>query len=508
MTTPSDGMMGTGVVGTAAPTWCKLCTHEFPAGSIRWDFDRHAVETHGMPDSSDLLTAWGPARQAMARHLTDTGNAERLIDRHGSDLLFVNGEWYVWDGKRFRKDATGEIHRRARETGRAIYVEASIAPDTAERKATADWAKRTEARERQHSMIKLAESDSRVARRIEELDADSLLLTVNNGTLDLKSGTLRPHERSDLITKLAPVSFDPDATAPAFTAFLDRVLPDAEVREYLQRYIGYGLTASAEEERMLMLEGSGANGKSTLIEILRKLLGDYAVSSKSEILLSNRDTGGGESIARLAGARIVFVDESAAGRRLDAEKLKTLTSPGTRQARHLYRNSFEFQVTHKLIFATNHRPDLDADDEGAWRRTDVMPFSVTIPENERDPRLRAKLERELPGIMNWALVGCLRWQQVGLKPPTQLRAAAKEYREENDAIGRFLAECTEPKGAAPAGRLYHAYVNWCEANSERPLTQTSFGRAMKKRPGLACERTGKVRLYVGVRLPGDAEVTG
>lgn len=444
---------------------------------------------------------------------TDTGNAERLISRHGRDLRFVAGlGWHVWDGRRWSRDETGEVHRRAKDTVKSIYGEAARCDEPAIRKALADWGKKSESREKRAAMVALAQHERNVAIRSEQLDADGWAFNVANGTIDLRTGELRPHRREDLHTKVSPVVFAADAPCPLWDAFLARVVPDAEVRTFLQRFAGYSLTASAREHCLLFAHGGGRNGKGVLLLTLRTMLGDYAVKAPRGLLTTSR--AGNEKhpteLMTLRGARMSWCSELNENDAWDESKVKDLASDDPVTAHYMRCDDITFSPTHKLWIAGNHKPRVRGNDEGIWSRLRLVPFDVTIPAEERDPELPAKLSSELPGILAWAIRGCLDWQAHGLGSPAAVVKATTDYRESENVIGRFIADRCDvgAEYEVTSSRLYQAFVAWCEEQGERSGTQRKFGEALLKR-GLKTgrESTGaRSRRWNGLRLANPGTI--
>jgi putative DNA primase/helicase len=290
---------------------------------------------------------------------------------------------------------------------------------------------------------------------IHDYDRDGWALTVDNGTLDLRTGTLRPHRREDLITKLAPVAYDPAATAPTWTRFLERVQPEPALRTWLQKRTGYLLTADTREQDLELFIGRGSNGKTTYLVTLRALLGDYAKSTRAETLLEKIGGTIPNDVAALRGARFVYATEPDVQKRLVEALLKHLTGGDPMTARFLYREFFEFTPTFKVVLSANHQPILEGTEHALWRRIRLVPWMVVIPDAEQDKTLVDTLATELPGILRWAVEGCLRWQQEGLVPPAQIRQATQRYRRSLDRLGRFIAEeCVrEPTAEETAATL-------------------------------------------------------
>jgi putative DNA primase/helicase len=351
-------------------------------------------------------------------------------------------------------------------------------------------------------MVELAKSEPGVPVTPERLDADPWVLNVCNGTLDLRTGHLRPHARADLLTKLAPVTYDPGALCPTWEAFLSRILAgDVALIRFVQKVIGYSLTGSTQEQCLFILYGAGANGKSTLIQTISALLGDYARQTPTESLLVQRGDGVRNDLARLQGARFVSAVEVEGGRRLAEALVKQLTGGDTITARFLYGEHFEFQPMFKLWLAVNHKPVVQGTDHAIWRRLRLIPFTVTIPAAEQDKRLTEKLRAELPGILRWAVEGCLAWQQEGLAPPTAVKRATGDYRAEMDVIAAFIRDCcvVEPQRQVSTSELYAEYRGWCEQMGESAVTQKAFGTALRER-GCTPGRTSGGRLWVGIAL--------
>lgn len=435
--------------------------------------------------------------------LTDVGNAERLVHRHGADLRYVHGwhRWLVWDGRRWALDETGEAVRRSVETVRAIATFANDL-DGDDRKRMMQHALGSERDARLRAALSLAESIDGVPVLHDDLDADPFLLNVLNGTVDLRTGELRSHDRGDLISKLAPVAYDPAARAPRFEAFLNRILPDAELRAFVLALLGYSLTGETGEQILAMLYGSGANGKTTLLELIRDLLGDYGQQAPAETFLERRDTIPND-VARLRGARFVAATETGEGRRLNEVLVKRMTGGDTMTARFLRAEFFEFRPRFKVWLATNHKPEIRGTDEAIWRRIRLVPFAVTIPEEERDPHLGANLRDELPGVLALAVQACLNWQAHGLPTAAAVSAATSEYRTESDALGRFVDDACvlHPDAKAKATDLYSRFAYWCQANGEHALSKQAFGRRLSEH-GFTQARTnalGRHWLGVGIR---------
>jgi putative DNA primase/helicase len=318
------------------------------------------------------------------------------------------------------------------------------------------------------------------------------------------------HRREDLITKLAPVEYDPEAAAPTWAAFLERVLPD-EVRAFFQRAAGYSLTGDTSEQVMFINHGPGANGKSTAQEAIAAALGDYALRTPTEMLLAKRAGGIPNDIARLKGARFAAASETEEGRRLAESLVKDLTGQDTISARFMRAEWFDFRPTHKLWLSTNHKPEVRGTDEAIWRRIRLVPWTQTIPPAEQDKKLLAKLRKELPGILAWLVRGCLMWQREGLRPPDEVRKATGRYRAEMDVLAAFIdEECiVAERATATAKALYAAYKAWCDENGERPESQRRFGGRLKERGFDSARMTTGARKgaveWRGIGLAGGPE---
>lgn len=448
----------------------------------------------------------------------DLGNAHRLHRLFGDDLCYVSRlGWYIWDKRRWHEDHTGEVHRRIHRMARAIeglavelFAEASKATAEDERKRLQNeaqmylsWARKSQSEARIRACAEVARTLEEIAITSEVLDTDPLLLTTLGGTLEGKGLQLREHRREDRITKLANASCDRNAKAPTWDSFLDRILPDRAVRDFLQRAIGYSLTGETGEQCMFVCHGMGANGKSTLLETFRYVLGDYAVHVQADTLMAiGRGRGADNDLMRLRGARFVTAIETGEDKRLDEPRIKSLTGGDTVTARLLYREPVEFKPVAKIWLATNHRPEVTGTDDAIWRRLRLIPFEVQIPEAERDHGLAARLRAEANGILAWMIRGCLQWRKHGLRPPEAVLAATSEWRADSDEVARFVGECCEviESVRVQSGHLYASYAEWARAQGNRePLTRTAFGRRLTE-SGFVESRTSNARYRKGIGL--------
>lgn len=431
----------------------------------------------------------GPGGRVADRHnpggpdgwpLTDLGNAERLVAAHGEDLRYCHPwrSWLSWDGKRWNLDDTGAVERRAKDTVRSMYHRLADIENREDARSLFKWAQKSESSGAARSMLSLAESEPGIPVRPGDLDLDPWLLNVANGTLDLRTGKLRPHRRADYFTKLSPVAYDPDAQCPQWLRFLGHTFAgDAELIEFVRRAIGYSLTGLTREQCLFLCHGPGRNGKSTFLKTVAAVLGeDYAQQAPAETLLTRDNRGATNDIARLRGARLVTAVETPEGRRLDENLAKQLTGGDKITARELYKEFFEFTPVLKLWIATNHRPEIRGTDLAIWRRIRLIPFEVIIAEEETDEDLGEKLLTELPGILAWAVAGCLAWQADGLRAPAAVVEATNKYRAEMDQVGRFIEErCdTGPASSSKAAALFEAYRTWATDSGEYPVTARKF----------------------------------
>lgn len=442
--------------------------------------------------------------------LTDAGNAERFAARHGHAVRYVHGwgRWLLWDGSRWAPDERGEVRGLMVETVRSMLAEAQGAASSEDAKRVARHALTSERRDRIMAALDLAGSLAPIAVAPDDLDRDPDAINVANGEIDLRRGWLLPQVPGHLCTKLAPVPYDPDATCATWEAFLARVLPDPGVRAYVQRAVGYCLTGNVGEHCLFFCYGLGANGKSTFLEIVREMMGEgeYAKAAQPDLLLSKHQERHAVELADLRGMRLATTIEAGEGRAWDETRVKWLTGGDTIAARLMYGNPFSFQPTHRFWIAANHKPRVNGTDLGFWRRVHLIPWTVTIPEGERDPDLRAKLRAEIQGILRWAVEGCLSWRREGLCPPPAVVAATKEYRAGEDVIGVFLDECTTPGERVTQPALYEAYRQWADRSGERRLTARAFGDAIEDRGHERSRSHGRTWI-VGLGLRSDGEAS-
>ena len=440
--------------------------------------------------------------------LDDTGNAYRFRDRYRDRIRynFARDSWMVWDGRRWRVDETSAVKRMADDLLYDLLSEAQRAEDA----ALVKHIRRSMSSKNKEAMLKEARHLEGVPIYPAQLDRYRHVINLPNGVIHLKKGgELRPHNPEYYLSKMAGTPYDPDAACPRWLAFLEDVtLGDREMIRYLQVLCGYCLTGSTQEQCMYFLHGNGRNGKSTFMDVLARVLGDYAVNAQPETLMVRDKTGGTQArgdIARLEGARMVSTFEPNAGFRLDEGMVKQMTGGDLITARYMYKAEFEFRPEFKILMATNYKPEIRGTDDGIWRRVRLIPFEAAIPEDRVDPRLPEKLAEELPGILGWMLEGAKIWYQEGRFPTCQrIDGASQEYRREMDHLAQFLSAGVLPQegGAVKAVDLYACYTAWAKEEGYRyPKSASRFGAEMKKK--LKSHRGGKGVYYDGVALTDE-----
>lgn len=456
--------------------------------------------------------------------LSDAGNGERLAARHHKRIRYVTdlGKWLVWDDLAQvwqYDDDLARMRSLAVETARHLAVETVAGGGGADTRAKiAVHAIKSENLERINAAIKLAQSSELVRIESRELDPDPYLFGAADCTIDLRTGKSRKPDPADLITRQSPITYDPKAKAPRFLAFLAQVQPDPEMQEFMHRLLGYFITGLTREQTTYFFYGTGENGKSKLAEIVIEAMGTYAQIAGGDLLLaSNTEASSGAphpELLRMRGIRFTKCLETDEGRRLNESIMKQLTGEDKVAARGLYTNtSVEFMPVVKIITATNHLPRLRGQDRGLKRRIKVVPFTQTFSKDDGTANvdLMSELMAELPGILAWLVQGAKKYIAKGITYPEAVKRATFGYFEENDPIGKFLAEqcvTVDPEfltysrvAETPATPIFNAYETWAQANGYRSvhiLNSTAFGIKLKDR-GLIAHKRGTVH-RVGVRL--------
>jgi len=455
-------------------------------------------------------------------HTTDAGNAQRLAALHGKNIRYshVAQKWFIWDGTRWRKDETGRIMELAKHAAREIYREASKEPDMDRRKRIAAHGASSENAGRIRAMISLTQSEPGIPAQMELFDRDNHMLNVKNGTINLKTGELMPHRREDMITRLIPIEYDPEAKCPRWDQFLREVMiePNGGLKvDFLKNFIGYTLTGENKERMFLILYGGGKNGKSTMLEVIRELMGDYGTATNADTFMTRKRGDPTNDLARLKGARYVSAIETEEDRTLAEAFIKSVTGGDTITARFLFEEFFDFEPQFKLWLASNHLPKVKGTDDAIWDRIALinfkMRYSTERPNEERtappDMNLKDTLKAELPGILAQAVEAAKAWYEKKLSIPDDVRKATQDYREEEDELKLFFdTKCVIGKDRqTSANAIYHAYADWAyEMNIKKPLTVKEFGTMLKLR-GFVQARTGggKIRLWKGVCLERDMD---
>jgi putative DNA primase/helicase len=412
-----------------------------------------------------------------------------------------------WRSKRWAEDDANYVVKLAIKTALSIYNEAADEEDEVRRQKLVEWAKSSQSRQHLNAMVDLAKAY--LPATPDQFDSEPDLLNAQNCTIDTRTGRGRPHQREDYLTKICMASFDPTAQASIFSQFLARIFRGhPKLINYVQRAIGYGSQGMTTEQVLFFLYGTGANGKTTLLDAVMFAMGDYAGKADRDLLSATDGAVHPTNVADLKGKRLVVCSETNEGGRFDEAKLKDLVGETRIKARFMRQDFFEFTATHKVFSYSNHKPLVRGTDFGFWRRMRVIPFIERIGDEEKDRDLPAKLQAEADGILAWVVEGCRLWRSEGLGMPEEVTQATDGYRVEMDSIGAFLGESVlyGERMQATARDLYVSYTTWCDDNGEKSLSQKRLGTCLSER-GLKSDRdsyTGR-KIWLGIGLKTSAQ---
>lgn len=462
------------------------------------------AEGNGLPELVALIEAAddsGVKAEALAASelfadeaRTELANARRLVTLHGENLRYVDQwkTWLCWDGSRWAPDRMRQVESWARSVPESLWEQlaklgkAAVSSD--QEKALSRLAKfcmESSSSRGIAAMIGLARAERGIALAPEAVDRDPWLLNVRNGTVDLRTGGLRPHDKLDCLTKIAPVDYHHDAEAPRWREFLEQIFAgNRDLIRYVQRCVGFSLTGRVDEHVLFLCHGSGRNGKSTFLNTLMRMLGsDFSMKAPPDMLMSRKGEVHPTERADLFGKRFVAAVETEDGKRLAESLVKELTGGDIIRARRMKQDFFQFEPTHKIWLASNYLPIVRGQDTGIWRRLRRIPFTVTLAEGEQDKQLGDTLAAEAAGILNWALLGCLDWQRQGLAEPFEIQDATSTYRSAMDVFGGFLQDvCIEDEAATVRLKdLRDAYESWCGENRHQPATARAFSKSLRER---------------------------
>ena len=441
---------------------------------------------------------------------TELGNAQRLVARHKDEMRFCPqaGKFMVAIDGRWRWDDAGLVTAWQAELARGMWARVPEFPED-RRASFIKFCIESERAGKIAAAVTLAQTDQSIVIDANQIDASDFLFGVENGVVDLRSGELRPYSPGDLITKVSPVVYDPAASCPRWEEFLGRIMSgNSRMIEYIQRIAGLCATGVSTVQEFYIFYGSGANGKSTLLDTLFYILGNHAVDANESLLIVRR---GGEEhpteLADLAGKRLVVASETESGGKLRIQLIKRMTGDARMKGRFMRQDFFTFDRKFKTILVTNHRPRIEEDTDAVWRRIRLIPFDVIIPKEERDGELLSKLKNDAAGILNWIIQGCVSWQLDGMRPPEEVLVATQDYRTDADAISDFFSTNTIIADFARASRIeiWGSYQSWAKANAGKDgLDRAGFYERVRRIDGIKDSEwrvDGKpVRGFTGIGL--------
>ncbi|MFV0445448.1 MAG: phage/plasmid primase, P4 family [Planctomycetaceae bacterium] len=462
---------------------------------FRADNEPTAMEAREQPRAPDITLDAVNTSEGQ----TDLANARRLAHWHRDDIRYCHAwkRWLAWDGCRFAPDEDGAVVRLAKAVADRIWNDARQFDD----RNALNFAARTASGSGINAMLKLAQSDVPILP--EEMDANRWLLNCRNGTVDLRTGELREHRREDSLTKVCATEFDPHAFAPTWETFLDDDFDrDRELIAFVQRLMGYAVCGDVREQVLPIFHGSGANGKSTLLNAVMETLGtDYAGPAPKDLLMVRKGDSHPTELASLFGRRLVVSMETEGNAALAESLVKQLTGGDAISCRRMREDFWSFQPSHTLILCTNHKPRVKGSDHAIWRRLRLVPFAVQFSGDRQDKSLPDKLRGEREGILAWLVRGCQQWQQLGLANPDAVLQATAEYRNDSDVLGRFIEErcCVGEGFEARFKQLFDSFEEWASDAGERTPSKRALGQMLTEKGFIARQSSGRVYTGIGMK---------
>jgi len=428
--------------------------------------------------------------------------AYRLARANTRNLMYVRGlGWHVWDGTRWTPD-----EKDYASTAVLDVLRAALAESLDDKELRAD-VRKCESANAIAGVLAIASSLPALRVATSDLDADPYLFNCANGTLDLRTRTLRPHDPADRITRVSRGAYKPDSDPGTWADFLATILPVKSERDYLQRVIGQSVFGAVREHLFPVLTGTGQNGKGTAYGAIANAMGDYATIIDPSLLMSNGRGSSGPEMMQLFGARLVIGSETEEGKQLDAALMKRMTGGDAITARNLYEPPITWEPSHQIIYVTNHKPKVKGDDPAVWRRVRVIPFDVVVPEEQRDPELPERLTLAADAVLTWAVQGWFDYEdQGGMGEPDAVLRATDAYQTESDPVKRFTLEhcVTGPHVSSPARPLFNAWQEWAVSDGAEPLSEKAFGEQLD-RLGFKGRKTNIGKVRAGIGLPADPD---
>ena len=434
---------------------------------------------------------------------TDITNRDYFLKAFGDKIRYclMWNKFLLWNGTCWEIDKKGKVEEDCVDFVHHMYRGLRVINDLQLQKDFEKHLIKSESFRRIQALVGLLKMSKDIKVSDDELDTDNYLFNVNGITLNLKNGKGFPPEPKNLITKKSKFVYDKEAKCPTWDLFLMQIFnQDKDLIRFVQKAMGYSLSGDVTEQCLFILWGTGANGKSTFLNVLQELFGDYACTTGTETFMKKTSEQSND-LARLKGIRLVTTTEVEQGKSLSESLIKQITGCDEITARFLYGEYFSFKPTFKIFMATNHKPKIRGADNGIWRRIKMIPFTVTIPPEQRDKTLTEKLIAENSGILNWLIAGYAMWRKEGLGEPDAIREANEEYRMDMDAVGTFVNDCFDIDATLrwrlPNQMLYQTYIKWCNVNNERVMSQKWLTMRMSEK-GFKRMVSNNGRIWLGL----------